>query len=160
CLATARRQLAPCCAESVPSASLTAITLVAGQSSGSSARAKRRHPQSIISSDEGSTMFHFGESMRRSSSDGRRTSRRHSKPQIEGMEPRLALAAGITEFPLPVPGADPEEIAGAIDGSVWFTLSGTGQLGTINTDTLAISAYSLPQSTGPIEFHGITSGPD
>jgi streptogramin lyase len=86
--------------------------------------------------------------------------RRRSALRIEALEQRLALTAGILEFPLPAANAGPKEIVGAIDGNMWFTLNGTAEIGSINTDTDDISTYSVPQSAGPIDFHGIAVAPD
>src|SRR5262245_41384708 len=82
------------------------------------------------------------------------------RPAVESLDVRQLLTAGIIEFPLPVPIANPREIAGDIYGNMWFALHGTNQLGTIDSESYDITTFDLPQSAGPIDIKGMISAYD
>jgi len=68
-----------------------------------------------------------------------------------------ALAATITEFPLPAPGSAAGRIATGPDDNLWFTEIGGNKIGRITPDG-AITEFPLPTpGSGPT---GITAGPD
>jgi serine/threonine protein kinase/streptogramin lyase len=75
-----------------------------------------------------------------------------------GKGPLSFLGVGrITEFALPTVESLPDEIAAGLDGNLWFTLSGSRQIGRI-TPGGVITQFSLPASNGLL--HGIAAGPD
>jgi virginiamycin B lyase len=61
----------------------------------------------------------------------------------------------VTEFPLPSPGAGPEDIAAAPNGAVWFTQFNAGNIARITPDGTISESRSVKNS-GPF---GITIGP-
>jgi virginiamycin B lyase len=68
---------------------------------------------------------------------------------------RITTAGAITEFPLPVPGGEPEAIGVGPDSNLWFTAPGLNQIGRITTAG-AITMFS-GASPGASD---IASGPD
>ena len=69
-----------------------------------------------------------------------------SKPS----EPRL------TAFPLP-PGSRPHDVAPALDGGVWYTAQGSGELGWLDPETGETRHTPLGSGSSP---HGVIVGPD
>jgi streptogramin lyase len=67
-----------------------------------------------------------------------------------------AQLSPITEFLVPMNGADPEGIAAGPDGALWFTEDAADQIGRI-TPSGAIAEFPLPSNGGP---QGIAAGPD
>lgn len=68
---------------------------------------------------------------------------------------RITIAGAITEFPLPVPGAQPEGIAVGPDSNIWFTAPGLNQTGRITT------AGAITMFTGASPgASDIAAGPD
>jgi virginiamycin B lyase len=68
---------------------------------------------------------------------------------------RITTAGAITEFPLPVPGGQPEGISAGPDSNLWFTAAGLNQIGRISTaGTIDLFAGASPGASD------ITAGPD
>lgn len=68
---------------------------------------------------------------------------------------RITAAGAITEFPLTVPGAQPEGIGVGPDGNVWFTAPGLNQIGRITTSgTITMFTGASPGASD------IAAGPD
>ena len=59
-------------------------------------------------------------------------------------------------FPLP-PGSRPHDVAPAIDGGVWYTAQGSGELGWLDPETGATRHTRLGAGSRP---HGVIVGPD
>jgi streptogramin lyase len=67
---------------------------------------------------------------------------------------RVTPSGVSTQFPLPVPNAEPEEIVVGGDGALWFTEDNTNQVGRITTSG-QISEYTLPSpATNPVQIVG------
>jgi virginiamycin B lyase len=62
----------------------------------------------------------------------------------------------IEEFPVP-PGSRPHDVAPALDGGVWYTAQGSGELGWLNPATGETRHIALGQGSAP---HGVIVGPD
>src|SRR5262245_33279242 len=83
-------------------------------------------------------------------------SRSQARPAVEGLEGRCLLAAGLTEFPLPLPHGNPGAIAAGPDGSLWFAEG--SEIGRRSPDgTLSFYQAHPPQ---PQLIHGLTVAPD
>jgi virginiamycin B lyase len=68
---------------------------------------------------------------------------------------RITTAGTITEFPLPVPGGDPEAISVGPDSNLWFTAPGLNQIGRITVGgTITMFSGASPGASD------IASGPD
>ena len=59
-------------------------------------------------------------------------------------------------FPLP-PGSRPHDVAPALDGGVWYTAQGSGELGWLDPDTGETQHTALGAGSRP---HGVIVGPD
>ncbi len=59
-------------------------------------------------------------------------------------------------FPLP-PGSRPHDVAPALDGGVWYTAQGSGELGWLDPDTGETRHTPLGTGSRP---HGVIVGPD
>ena len=59
-------------------------------------------------------------------------------------------------FPVPI-GSRPHDVAPAIDGGVWYTAQGSGELGWLNPDTGETRHTPLGTGSRP---HGVIVGPD
>jgi streptogramin lyase len=71
---------------------------------------------------------------------------------------RIDIATGVvTEFPIPIAGAEPFGITVGPDGNLWFTGFGVGIVGKITTSG-TVTTY--PTSSFNTEPTGITTGPD
>jgi virginiamycin B lyase len=69
----------------------------------------------------------------------------------------VAAAQTIVEYPLPPGSSGPGAITAGPDGALWFTLSGTNQIGQVTTAGV-FTVYSIPTAnSGP---SAITAGTD
>jgi virginiamycin B lyase len=65
-------------------------------------------------------------------------------------------ALQVQEFPVPS-GTRPHDVAPAVDGSVWFTAQGSGELGRLDPQTGEVTLIELGRTSAP---HGVIVGPD
>jgi virginiamycin B lyase len=62
----------------------------------------------------------------------------------------------VQEYPVPS-GSRPHDVAPAVDGGVWYTAQGSGELGWLNPETGETRHIALGRGSAP---HGVTVGPD
>ena len=62
----------------------------------------------------------------------------------------------LRSYPVPA-GSRPHDVAPALDGGVWYTAQGTGQLGWLDPETGAVKEIALGRGSRP---HGVIVGPD
>jgi virginiamycin B lyase len=87
-----------------------------------------------------------------------RTRRSRTIPVAEGLESRCLLAVMITEFPIPSPGSQPQEITTGPDGNLWFAESLANKIASINPTTHAFTEFTVPTAASfPL---GIATGSD
>jgi virginiamycin B lyase len=65
-------------------------------------------------------------------------------------------ASTLEEYPLPS-GSRPHDVAPALDGGVWYTAQGSGELGWLDPTSGAVRRIPLGQESAP---HGVITGPD
>src|SRR5271166_5022102 len=84
---------------------------------------------------------------------------RRVRPQLEVLEDRYLLAAGITEFSGLTSSSLPNGIALGPDGNLWFTEYQNGQIGEMSPSGLLLAQFSqgLPSNSEPSR---ITAGSD
>ena len=70
--------------------------------------------------------------------------------------PTLEEAPTLEEFPLP-PGSRPHDVAPAVDGGVWYTGQGSGELGWLDPSSGETRQIALGAGSAP---HGVIVGPD
>ena len=71
---------------------------------------------------------------------------------------RITPAGVITEFTLPVPGRNPEDITAGPDGALWFTERDANRIGRMTTAGVVTNEYVIP-TAGSVPY-SITLGPD
>src|SRR5687768_15943038 len=67
-------------------------------------------------------------------------------------------ALEITEFPVPR-GSRPHDVAPALDGGVWYTAQGSGELGWLNPATGETRHVALARAGERSAPHGVIVGP-
>ena len=67
-----------------------------------------------------------------------------------------SLAPVLQEFPVPT-GSRPHDVAPAVDGTIWYTSQGSGELGRLDPSTNRTEHVALGQGSAP---HGVIVGPD
>ncbi|HZA61837.1 MAG TPA: hypothetical protein VE573_03100, partial [Nitrososphaeraceae archaeon] len=67
-----------------------------------------------------------------------------------------SLAPVLQEFPVPT-GSRPHDVAPAVDGTIWYTSQGSGELGRLDPSTNRTEHIALGQGSAP---HGVIVGPD
>src|ERR671919_87607 len=67
-----------------------------------------------------------------------------------------ALQSALQEYPVP-PGSRPHDVAPAVDGGVWYTAQGSGELGWLDPATGETRHIALGPASAP---HGVIVGPD
>jgi virginiamycin B lyase len=67
-----------------------------------------------------------------------------------------ALQSALQEYPVP-PGSRPHDVAPAVDGGVWYTAQGSGELGWLDPVTGETRHIALGPASAP---HGVIVGPD
>jgi virginiamycin B lyase len=75
-----------------------------------------------------------------------------ARAQVKQNSSRLMLQ----EFVVPS-GSQPHDVAPALDGTVWYTAQGSGQLGRLDPSTAKTHNIALGQGSAP---HGVIVGPD
>jgi RHS repeat-associated protein len=84
---------------------------------------------------------------------------RQLRPEVEALESRWLLTAGITEYAVPTSVSQPLHLTVGPDGNLWFTENFSSKIGMITTAG-SISEYSLPSPANFSFPQDITSGPD
>lgn len=84
--------------------------------------------------------------------------RTRARFRLEGLEDRCLLSPTITEFPIPIPGAQPVGITEGPNGNLWFADPVTGSIGMINPTTDAITEFQPPPNNY-FPLLAITTGP-
>src|SRR5687767_4659738 len=62
----------------------------------------------------------------------------------------------LQEFPVPT-GSRPHDVAPAVDGTIWYTSQGSGELGRLDPSANRTEHIALGQGSAP---HGVIVGPD
>jgi len=76
-------------------------------------------------------------------------------PITGGSTPDVAEMT-IQEYPVP-PGSHPHDVAPAVDGAIWYTAQGSGELGKLDPTTGETHHIDLGSGSSP---HGVIVGPD
>lgn len=66
------------------------------------------------------------------------------------------LTFSVTTYPVPA-GSGPHDVAPAVDGGVWYTAQGSGELGWLDPDSGEVREVALGPGSAP---HGVIVGPD
>jgi virginiamycin B lyase len=80
----------------------------------------------------------------------------HSADTAVALGPFGGPALRVREYPVPS-GSRPHDVAPAVDGGVWYTAQGSGELGWLDPRTGRVREIALGDGSAP---HGVIVGPD